>query len=281
MERGSLYSLDYRLFIKGPDGYVSPWHDIPLYANEENKVFNMVVEIPRWSNAKMEMATAEPMAPIKQDKKNNLPRFVHNIFPHHGYIWNYGALPQTWEDPTHKDEHTQANGDNDPVDVVEIGSKVQKRGAIVQVKILGVLALLDDGETDWKLVAIDTNDPLASRMNNIGDVEKCFPGLLTATHEWFRIYKIPTGKAPNKFAFNGEFKDRDFAHTIIKQTNDFWKELILQKSPQLNTECTVPGAAYPANAQQWESVVNSHPPVSAPHDVPEDVDKWHFIRASL
>ena len=21
-------------------------------------------------------------------------RFVHNCFPHHGYIWNYGCVPQ-------------------------------------------------------------------------------------------------------------------------------------------------------------------------------------------
>ena len=40
------------------------------------------------------MATKEPMSPIKQDEKKGVPRFVHNIFPHHGYIWNYGALPQ-------------------------------------------------------------------------------------------------------------------------------------------------------------------------------------------
>jgi hypothetical protein len=89
---------------------ISPWHDVPLYADAAAKVFNMVVEIPRWTHAKMEvsflqdfsinsntnlkMATKEPMNPIRQDEKKGLPRFVHNIFPHHGYIWNYGALPQ-------------------------------------------------------------------------------------------------------------------------------------------------------------------------------------------
>ena len=26
-----------------------------------------------------------------------IDRFVANCFPHHGYIWNYGAIPQTWE----------------------------------------------------------------------------------------------------------------------------------------------------------------------------------------
>ena len=62
----------------------------------------MVVEIPRWSNAKMEIATKEALNPIKQDVKKGKLRYVKNFFPHHGYIWNYGALPQTWEDPTHR-----------------------------------------------------------------------------------------------------------------------------------------------------------------------------------
>jgi len=31
---------------------------------------------------------------------------------------------------------------------------------------------------------------------------------LQATNEWFRIYKIPTGKPENQFAFNGEAKNK-------------------------------------------------------------------------
>ena len=27
------------------------------------------------------------------------------------------------------------------------------------------MALLDEGETDWKVIVIDINDPLASKMN--------------------------------------------------------------------------------------------------------------------
>lgn len=34
---------------------VSPLHDIPLYANEEKTTYNMLVEVPRWTNAKMEV----------------------------------------------------------------------------------------------------------------------------------------------------------------------------------------------------------------------------------
>ena len=29
-----------------------------------------------------------------------------------------------------------------------------------------------------------------------------------ATIEWFTIYKVPTGKPPNEFAFDGEARDK-------------------------------------------------------------------------
>lgn len=77
-----------------------------MYADESKSIYNMVVEVPRWTNAKMEIATKEPMNPIKQDIKNGELRYVKNAFPHHGYIWNYGAIPQTWENPKHLDEST-------------------------------------------------------------------------------------------------------------------------------------------------------------------------------
>jgi hypothetical protein len=41
-----------------------------------------------------QIATKEPLGPIKQDVKEGALRYVANSFPHHGYIWNYGALPQ-------------------------------------------------------------------------------------------------------------------------------------------------------------------------------------------
>jgi hypothetical protein len=43
-----------------------------------------------------------------QDRKNGKLRYVANAFPHHGYIWNYGAFPQTWENPHHVDQSTGA-----------------------------------------------------------------------------------------------------------------------------------------------------------------------------
>jgi inorganic pyrophosphatase len=48
------------------------------------------------------------------------------------------------------------------------------------------MALLDEGETDWKVIVVDVQDSLASKLNDIEDVERNLPGLIRATNEWFR-----------------------------------------------------------------------------------------------
>ncbi|KAF4794874.1 Inorganic pyrophosphatase 2, mitochondrial [Turdus rufiventris] len=227
-QRGRPNSPDYRLYFKNADGkYISPFHDIPLFAGpKEDKeipakrskttgsevLFNMIVEVPRWTNAKMEgsylalplcpgsgsvqtmIATEEPLNPIKHDIKKGKLRYVANIFPHKGYIWNYGALPQTWEDPNHTDNITGCCGDNDPIDVCEI---------------------------------------------DIDDVKKYKPGYLEATIDWFQLYKVPDGKPENHFAFNGEFKNKDFAVDIIKSTHEHWKALLHKKADGGTIKCAV------------------------------------------
>ena len=55
---GKPNTLDYRVYYEKDGTPISSWHDIPLYANEEKNVLNMVVEIPRWTNAKFEVGTS-------------------------------------------------------------------------------------------------------------------------------------------------------------------------------------------------------------------------------
>jgi hypothetical protein len=110
--------------------------------------------------------------------------------------------------------------------VCEIGSKIHERGSVVQVKVLGAIGLIDEGESDWKIIAIDVTDPLAPHLNNITDVETHLPGLLDATRDWFRIYKIPTGKPANSFAEDGRYYDREFALKQIKHDHESWANLI-------------------------------------------------------
>lgn len=44
-----------------------------------------------------------------------------------------------------------------------------------------MLAMIDDGELDWKVVAIHKDDPLAAELNDVADVEKKCPGVLSGT----------------------------------------------------------------------------------------------------
>ncbi len=68
-------------------------------------------------------------------------------------------LPQTWENDRHKDRETDCLGDNDPLDIVEISnSKVFETGAIEPVKVLGSLCLIDQGELDWKIIALNATE---------------------------------------------------------------------------------------------------------------------------
>ncbi len=130
------------------------------------------------------------------------------------------------EDPEHTDASTQAKGDGDPVDVCEIGQRIHASGTVVPVKVLGTLAMIDEGETDWKILAIDVNDPLAPDLNDVDDIEKKMPGFLAATVEWFKVYKIPDGKPANTFAFDGKPKDREFAHQVVSDLHRQWKGLM-------------------------------------------------------
>ncbi|XP_057698641.1 inorganic pyrophosphatase 2, mitochondrial [Corythoichthys intestinalis] len=295
-ERGSPNTTEYRIYFKNSDGnYISPFHDIPLIAEKEQGndmpakkakrnnsevLFNMVVEVPRWSNAKMEIATEEPLNPIKQDVKKGKLRYVANIFPHKGYIWNYGAIPQTWEDPNHVDSETKCCGDNDPIDVCDIGMQVCTPGQVIQVKVLGILAMIDEGEMDWKVIAINAEDPDAEILNDIDDVRKSRPGHLEATVDWFRKYKVPDGKPENQFGFNAQFQDKDFAVEIIKSTHEHWRALVRDQTKcggieRKNVSCC--DSPFICNDKEATDLIQSAPAFGCKHSVPSEVDKWHFV----
>uniref|UniRef100_A0A673MRW1 inorganic diphosphatase n=1 Tax=Sinocyclocheilus rhinocerous TaxID=307959 RepID=A0A673MRW1_9TELE len=149
-------------------------------------IFHAVVEVPRWTNAKMEVRnlqhsvqTSDPLNPLKQDLKKENLCYISNVFPHTGYIWNYGAIPQ---------------------------------------------------------VCVLSDDPEAEDFKDIEDVRRLKPGFLQATLDWFWMYKVPDGKPENQFAFNGEFKNRDFAIKTVKDTHSFWKALISKKT---DASCSV------------------------------------------
>mmetsp|Transcript_54107 Transcript_54107/g.63226 ORF Transcript_54107/g.63226 Transcript_54107/m.63226 type:complete len:277 (-) Transcript_54107:218-1048(-) len=214
-QSGESQTESYRLNYKKDGKSISPWHDIPL--SDSDGTYNMVVEIPKYTKAKMEVATKEENNPIAQDiKKGNLRDYHGPIF------WNYGCLPQTWEDPNVEHPELKVFGDDDPIDVVEIGSKAIESGAVVTVKPLGVIAMIDDGELDWKVLAIQTDDPLAAEYNDIDDVPAA---VKDGIREWFRWYKTPDDKPLNGFGFDEKFLDVAETKKVIEETHEFWKKL--------------------------------------------------------
>lgn len=80
------------------------------------------------------------------------------------------------------------------------------------MKLLGAFAVLDEGQTDWKLVAIDVNDPLASKVSDIHDVDESFAGYLSSLKTWYQRYKVPEGKPENSIALGGNLKDRQYVY---------------------------------------------------------------------
>ncbi|RYH15177.1 hypothetical protein EON65_32210 [archaeon] len=63
---GAEATPDYRVHFSDSDKAISPWHDIPLKAGD---LFHFINEIPKFTRAKMEVATKEINNPIAQDIK--------------------------------------------------------------------------------------------------------------------------------------------------------------------------------------------------------------------
>ncbi len=174
---------------------ISPWHDIPLLAKgstTDDLLFHFICEIPKGESAKMEVHKSYAYNPIAQDHKKGKARF----YKYGPSLVNYGAITQTWEDPDFITPDTGAGGDNDPIDVLQINDMPCQTGEVMPVRVLGTLALVDGGETDWKLIVADARDKSTSSMKDIGDVDSA---KVSEMREWFRNYKTAEGKGLNKF----------------------------------------------------------------------------------
>jgi inorganic pyrophosphatase len=220
-EAGEFGTTDYSMTFKKGGEVVSPWHDMPLEL--EGGLFNMLTEIPKMTFKKMEVDTKAAGNPIKQDEKKGKARLYHGPI-----FWNYGCLPQTWEDPNHKGDADVggAFGDDDPVDVVEIGAASLEMGSFTPVKVLGCLSMIDDGELDWKVIAINAADEHAAELNDVDDIEKFYPGTVSGIREWFRWYKTPDGKPVNGFGHGERALNAAETKAIIAETNGFYKKLL-------------------------------------------------------
>ncbi|ROT38941.1 inorganic pyrophosphatase [Sodiomyces alkalinus F11] len=217
---------EWRVWLEKDGHPISFWHDVPLYPDAANKrIVNFVVEIPRWEDGKIEIRRQEPLNPIFHDDRNSLPRFVESVFPLKSYPFLYGSIPQTWESPNFNHDFTNAPGDNDPIDLFDVGQDVGYIGQVKQVKILGALAPNDGGETDWKVLGIDVNDPIAPLVDDFEDLELYRPGLLKAYRDWFTYYKVARGG--DLIPIVGEtYQNSSYAASVVETGHAYWLDLV-------------------------------------------------------
>lgn len=215
---GKFGTLDFQL---KPTDYDSFWHDIPMMPSSgDEHVINLVTEIPLRMTAKMEVQKDLPGNPIGQDSnKDGSPRY----YTYGTTFFNYGYIPQTWEDPNFKDSLGNG-GDNDPLDVMEIGSQRLGMGSITPCRVLGHLELIDEGEMDNKVICIALSDPDAGSIHSMGDLERIKPGTIERLKDWLKRYKTSDGKAENSLASEEPTSVKE-AMDLIEETHSRWKNL--------------------------------------------------------
>ena len=60
-------------------------------------------------------------------------------------------------------------------------------GSVTEVKVLGSLELIDEGETDHKIIALRVSDPRARNIDDMKDLEKHIPGLTARLVDWLKM----------------------------------------------------------------------------------------------
>jgi len=116
-------------------------------------------------------------------------------------------------------------GDNDPVDVVELSPGPLKHGTVYPVKVVGALALIDEGEVDWKILAIDVNHPVAPKLKDVSNLDAFLPSFETKLKDWFKNYKTAEGKNQNHFGYGDKLLNKAKALEVIQECHESWAQL--------------------------------------------------------
>lgn len=112
----------------------------------DNGLLNSVIEIPAGTNKKIEYNPVT--ASFEIDQRNGKDRII-NFLPYPG---NYGFIPST-------KAAIDQGGDGDALDVLIIAESLPT-GTILEIIPIGMLQLLDNGELDYKIIAVPAQEQL-------------------------------------------------------------------------------------------------------------------------
>lgn len=164
---------------------VNLWHDVERKKEDE---FNVIIECPKGSRTKYEV-----------DKETGLIMFDRVLHSPFHYPCDYGFVPQSlWED-------------GDPLDVLVLGHDPLVPGCLVKCRPLGVLDMIDSGDSDVKVLAVPVKDPRFDYIKELSDVD---PHLLKEIQHMLKHYKDLQGKKVEV----GEWRDKKGAISDVKKS---------------------------------------------------------------
>ena len=137
-------------------------HDISAGKNVPESI-NVIIEIPKGSKIKYEI-----------DKETGLIALDRALHTAQDYPFDYGFMPQShWED-------------GDPLDVVVLTTYALAPGILVKVRPVAIVHMIDDGDSDAKIIAVPEKDP---RWDDVQDLKDLNKHTLKEIEHFFLTYK--------------------------------------------------------------------------------------------
>ncbi len=165
------------------------WHEVSLGKDAPN-IINTIIEIPKGSYNKYEI-----------DKETGLIALDRANYSAAPYPFDYGFAPQTyWED-------------NDPLDVIVLTTFPLNPGILIPVRPVAVLDMIDDGDSDMKILAVPAGD---RRWDDVNDLKDLNAHMLKEYEHFFQTYKSLKGK-PAPVETRG-YKGREEAIAIVEKS---------------------------------------------------------------
>ena len=153
-------------------------------------VMNVIVEIPKFSKNKYEI-----------DKETGIIALDRVMHTAQDYPFDYGFVPQTlWED-------------GDALDVVLLTTYPLMPGILVPARPVAIMNMVDDGESDAKVIAVPKKDP---RWDDVKDLSDINPHTLKEIEHFFATYK----KVQNKSVEVGGFEDVKAAQAAFAKARE-------------------------------------------------------------
>lgn len=170
-----------------------PWHDVPA-GKDPPELVNGIIEIPRGSRAKFEI-----------DKETGLIKLDRVIYASMYYPLNYGFIPQTLGE------------DGDPLDIVVLTQVSVVPLCLIPSKVIGVMQMIDRGESDEKIIAVAEHDPSVSHINDMADLPH---HLISELRHFFENYKT----LENKEVVINEFLPKENAFAVIEDSLELYEK---------------------------------------------------------